>query len=334
MSDVLRETSAFVIESLDDPWKAGVERWAVAQPGADQVLLDVRVSAVSYFDVLFSRGRYQVKPQIPVVPGTCAVGVVRARGDRVAWCDVGDELVVQNPEGGSLAQHILVDRSRAVRLPHGIDSAALVAAVEAWSTMHFAFTERVPLDGSESVLVLGAGGGIGGAAIDVARNAGCKVIAGASSEQTRARALASGAVAVVDVSDKSWTNQVHSLVPAGFDVIVDPVGGDTALAAVRLLASGGRYAVLGFASGDIPRFGTNRILIENRAVVGVDYGDAARSRPDLRVNILSQVVQLIEEGKYRPPQPRVARLDEVEKVFERVWDRSSSDRWVIAFDGS
>lgn len=331
MSDELRETSAFVIRSLETPWRAGVEQWPISRPGPDQVLLDVRASAVSYYDVLFSRGQYQVKPELPVVPGTCAVGSVRARGELVDWCDVGDDLVVQNPEGGSLARNILADRSRAVRIPQGIDPVLLVAAVEAWSTMHFAFTERVPLTGKESVLVLGAGGGIGGAAVDVARAAGCTVIAAASSEQTRARARAFDAAAVVDTSNKDWPRQVANLVPAGVDVVVDPVGGDAALGAVRLLAEGGRYAVLGFASGDIPRFGLNRILIENRAVVGVDYGDATRSRADLRVTVLSKVVQLIVEGKYRPVPPSTARLLEAVDVFEKVWDRSSTDRWVITF---
>lgn len=323
-----------MVSSIDEPWQGRLTHWPVRACDAHEIVVGVTSSAVSYVDVLHARGGYQLRPQAPFVPGTGAAGTVLERGADVDWCRAGDLVAVQRPQGGCMAGRVIGDRSTSTLLPEGIDLPTLVAALEPWTTMHFAFTLRVRLQPADVVLVLGAGGAIGRAAVDIAASRGCFVVGAASSPGGRERASASGAARVVDSSTSDWPAAVRTDETPGVDVVVDPVGGDASLAALRLLRPGGRYAVLGFASGEIPRLGANRILIGNHSVVGVDYGDASRSAPGLRAAVLKEVVAAIAEGRYRPPAPRIAAMARAAEIFERVLDRAEPDRWVLRPDGS
>lgn len=236
-------------------------------PGPGEVLVAVAAAAVSFVDGLVVRGRYQVRPPLPHTPGSAVAGRVAA----------------------------------VAPLPDGVAAPVAAAAVESYSTLAFALEHRVRVRPGEWVLVLGAGGGIGLAAVDVCRAAGARVVAAASTEAERTAARAAGAQ--VAVGYDALKDRVREVTGGGADVVVDPVGGPPAEPALRSLTAYGRYCVLGFAAGEIPRLPANLVLLRNRGVVGVDWGDWARTRPEDAVALLTGVLGRVARGELRPPEP-------------------------------
>lgn len=277
------------------------------EPMAGEVVVAVDAAAVSFVDGLIVQGRYQVKPMLPYTPGTAVCGRVVTLGSGVDFVEVGDRVSVLSLAGGGFSTHLVAPAEAVARLPVGLPAALAATAIENYSTMAYAFAHRVHVRPGEWVLVLGAGGGIGLAAVDVARAAGCRVIAAASTETKRAAALAAGAEVVIDYTDLK--SQVRDLTEGGADVVIDPVGGPLAEVALRSLTANGRFCVLGFASGEIPRLPANIVLLRNRSVIGVDWGDWARTQPKAANALVPEVLTRIAQAELRPPAPTCLPLE-------------------------
>jgi NADPH2:quinone reductase len=278
----------------------------VAGPG--EVLVEVEAAGVSFVDALIVRGGYQLRPGLPFTPGTTLCGRVAGVGAEVGSPAVGDRVAALVMDFGAHASHVTLPAARAAPLPDGVDPAIAATALESYSTLLFAVTHRVPVEPGDHVVVLGAGGGIGLAAVDVARSRGAHVVAIASSEEKQQAALAAGAEHAVGYEDLK--NEIRRLTGGGAHLVVDPVGGAASESALRALRPYGRFAVLGFTSGEIPKLPANVVLIGNHAVVGVDWGDWARADPDAATALVADLLARIARGELRPPRPALRRLDE------------------------
>jgi NADPH:quinone reductase len=230
---------------------------------------------------------------------------------------------------GGFTSHLVVPAGSAVALPVDVDATVATSAMESYSTLVFALTRRVVIETGERVVVLGAGGGIGLAAVDVARSVGATVVAVASSPEKRAAAVAAGAEVAIDYTDLK--DGIRAATDGGADVVIDPVGGAAAESSLRALRAGGRFCVLGFASGEIPRLPANIVLLRNRSVIGVDWGDWARevAGPEGNAALLADVLGRIARAELHPPQPTTARLDEAGAVLRRYADRAVVGKYVL-----
>ncbi|WP_100498874.1 zinc-binding dehydrogenase [Geodermatophilus chilensis] len=282
-------------------------------PGPGEVVVGVEAVAVSFVDGLMVEGRYQVRPPLPWTPGSAVAGRVRAVGAGVHTAAVGDPVAVLSMAGGGFATDLVVRASALCPLPPGLAPDLAATAIENYSTMSFALTHRVRVEPGEWVLVLGAGGAIGLAAVDVARAAGARVVAAASSAAKRAAAEAAGAEVVLDYTDLK--DRVREVTGGGADVVVDPVGGPLAETALRSLTAHGRFCVLGFAGGEIPRLPANVVLLRNRSVIGVDWGDWARTQPDAATALVADVLGRVARSELRPPVPTRLPLDEAARAL-------------------
>ncbi|QXC60373.1 zinc-binding dehydrogenase [Aquihabitans sp. G128] len=246
-------------------------------PGPGQVVVDVAAAGVNFVDALFVGGTYQIKVPPPFTPGSELAGTVAALGEGVEGLAVGDR-VLSSLGLGAWTTHAVVPAAAVTPVPDGLDLATAAALVQSYCTMWFALTRRTTVAAGETVLVLGAAGGVGLAAIDVARSLGARVIAAASSPEKLADATAMGAEATIAYETEDLKVRARELSAGGVDVVVDPVGGPHTDAALRALGVGGRLLVIGFAAGGIPSLPANQVLLNNRSVVGVDWGGLGHAR--------------------------------------------------------
>jgi NADPH:quinone reductase len=298
----------------------------------------VRIAAesmgISFADGLLVRGLYHVKPPLPFIPGGSVSGVVSAVGADVSGFACGDRVAaVSDTLGGGWCTSPEFRQHCVAKLPDGLDYITATGMLESWGTMNFAFTRRVRLHPGDKVLVLGAGGGIGLAATDLAKATGAVVIAAASSARKLAAAAAAGADHLVDYTQGELRAQVLAIWPDGADYVVDPVGGAQALAAIKLLAERGSYLIVGFASGDIPRLGANRFLISNRSAIGIDWGEEARVAGDGLRGQLAEVFAAYTAGRLHPPRPLVFGLDEVVAALKLAESRQVPGKIVLVPPG-
>jgi len=298
-------------------------------PGPGEVLVEVAAAGVSFVDGLIVRGAYQLKPPLPFTPGAAVAGTVSAVGEGVDPARTGTAVVGTMMGFGGFASHAVLPAISAVPLTEGVTPTIAASALEAYSTLVFAVTHRVAIEKDERVVVLGAGGGIGLAAVDVATSLGARVVAVASSPEKQAAARAAGAVAAIDYTDLK--DGIRAATDGGADVVVDPVGGAAAESALRALRAGGRFCVLGFASGEIPRLPANIVLLRNRTVVGVDWGDWGREIAGLEGNaaLLADVVGRIGRGELHPPAPVEAPLADAAAVLRRYAERTAVGKYVL-----
>ncbi|MGI5166439.1 NADPH:quinone oxidoreductase family protein [Spirillospora sp. CA-253888] len=287
------------------------------EPGPGQVLVAVEAAGVNFVDGLFVEGRYQIKPPLPFVPGGEVAGTVVAVGPEVTDPAPGTRVVALCGLGG-FASHIVVPALAAV--PTGLDAPRAATFVQSYCTSLFALRDRAALRAGETVLVLGAGGGVGLAAVQVAKALGARVLAAASSPEKRKAALAAGADEAVDTAEDVKT-AARALSDGGVDVVYDPVGGGLADPALRALREGGRYAVIGFASGTIPSLPLNQVLLRNRAVVGVDWGAWQLSHPLEQRALLEELLAWAEEGRITPAAPRGEPLEKAAEVLADLRER-------------
>jgi NADPH2:quinone reductase len=295
-----------VIEDADD---------LVAGPG--QVVVDVEAAGVNYVDALFVQGGYQIKPQPPFVPGGEVAGTITAVGDGVepARAAVGQRVIASLGLGG-FASQVLARPHQLFAVPDCMTATQAAAFVQSYCTAQYSLIDRAGLAPGEWVLVLGAAGGVGRAAIDVATAAGAHVIAAASSAERVEQCLAAGADVGVDYSTEDLKARARALAveggstSGGVDVVVDPVGGDRAEPALRSLGTDGRYLVIGFAGGDIPRLPLNQILLRSRKVIGVDWGAWMLGHGDEQRALLDGLLAMVGEGRLHPPEPTARPLDD------------------------
>lgn len=323
----MRTMIRVVCTEFGDPELLSLVEEPDPEPGPGRLLVAVEAAGVSFVDGLIVRGGYQVRPPLPFTPGGAVAGRVLAVGDGVDPSRVGTRVV--GSASGGYATHAVLADGLAATLPDRVAADIAASAFEGYATLVFAVTRRVDIARDEWVVVLGAGGGIGLAAVDVARSLGARVVAVASSPGKRAAALAAGASTAIDYTDLK--DGIRAATGGGADVVIDPVGGPAAESALRALGTGGRFCVLGFASGEIPRLPSNIVLLRNRTVVGVDWGDWARevAGPSDNAELLADVVGRIGRGELDPPRPTAVPLTEAAAVLRRYADRTAVGKYVL-----
>jgi NADPH2:quinone reductase len=298
------------------------------EPGGGKVVVAVRAAGVNYVDGLFVQGKYQIKPPLPFTPGGEVAGDVVAVGDGVDSVAVGDRVLAM-PWLGGFASHVELAAGGVVPIPGALSYGQAAALVQSYGTMLFAFTKRTQILPGEWVLVLGAGGGIGLAAVDVARHLGARVIAAASTPGKLAAATAAGAEATIAYEDEDLKARAREISGGGVDIVVDPVGDRFADPALRSLGWMGRYLVIGFAGGAIPHLPVNQVLLNNRTLIGIDWGawtmrDAAGNQA-----LLAELMELAGSGALHPVEPTEYALDDVVKALTDLQDRKVAGKVVL-----
>ncbi|HEX7659598.1 MAG TPA: NADPH:quinone oxidoreductase family protein [Pseudonocardiaceae bacterium] len=298
------------------------------EPAIDPALVQIEVAAagVSYPDVLLSQGRYQIKPEPPFIPGSEIAGRVRYAPDGSGF-SVGQQ-VAGFPFLGAFAEVVNVDPRLVFPLPPDLSAVRAAAIPMNYLTVHFALLRRGSLQPGETVLVHGAGGGVGTAAVQFAHALGARVIAVVSSDAKAEIARKAGADEVIRVD--GFRAQVAELTGGkGVDLIVDPVGGDRFTDSLRSLATEGRLLVLGFTAGEIPTVRVNRLLLNNTAVIGVSWGGYWRTRVDYLGRQWRELLPLIRSGQIDPVIGTVYPLDEVATALTDMAERRTLGKSVL-----
>jgi NADPH2:quinone reductase len=285
------------------------------------VVVAVEAAGVNFVDGLFIAGQYQIKPPLPFTPGNEIAGRVSALGDGVEGVVLGQRVMATTGLGG-FASHVVLPPQTLMALPDGLDAPRAATFTQSYCTSLFALRDRAHVEAGESVLVLGAGGGIGLAAIAVARTLGCRVIGAASSADKRAAALAAGAEAVIDSASESIKDRAREWAGGtGVDVVVDPIGGPAAEPSLRGLGDRGRYLVIGFASGTIPTVPLNQVLLRNRTVLGIDWGIWSMQHPNEQRTLLADALSMVAQGTLNPVHPTTYPLERVAEALQDLLDR-------------
>jgi NADPH2:quinone reductase len=292
------------------------------------VVVAVRAAGVNYVDGLFVQGKYQIKPPLPFTPGGEVAGDVIAVGEGVVGAAVGDRVLAM-PWLSGFASHVELPVGAVVPIPGDLTYGQAAALVQSYGTMLFSFTRRTTVAPGEWVLVLGAGGGIGLAAIDVARHLGARVIAAASSEEKLEAARRAGAEATIAYETEDLKVRARELSEGGVDIVVDPVGDRFADPALRALKWMGRYLVIGFAGGEIPRLPANQVLLNNRTIVGVDWGAWTMRDPAGNQALLHDLMELAGSGALSPVEPTAYPLDDVVRALTDLQDRKIAGKVVL-----
>ena len=305
-----------------------VEEWDTLVPAEGQVVVDVRAAGVNFVDGLVCQGRYQLKPTTPFVPGSEIAGEVSAVGDGVFGIAVGDRVLVFVGFGG-FAEQVVVPALSVVPIPDGITFDQAAALIQSYCTMLFTLTRRTSLAPGEWVLVLGAGGGIGLAAVDIATALGGRVIAAASTPDKLEAAMAMGAEATIAYEEEDLKVRAREISGGGVDLVVDSVGGRHSEPALRATGHLGRFCVIGFASGPIASIPLNLVLLNNRTVVGVDWGGWTFKDPFGNRQVIGELMEMVAGGRLHPTAPTTYPLDEAAAVMTGLIDRSIGGKAVL-----
>lgn len=291
---------AVIARELGPPDCLSIEDVLVPNPADGEVRIAVRAACVSFVDVLIMAGRYQVKPDLPFTPGTEFAGVVDAVGNGISADLIGARMCA-TAFGGGFAEFAVTALQSASTIPAAMSFEDAAVFRGGHATAFYALVQRGGLAPGETVLVLGAGGGVGLAAVQIAKAFGARVIASASSPAKRDMARRALADAVIDSAADDWRAQVRAHTNGrGADIIVDPVGGSATEQAFRALAWNGRHLVIGFAQGDIPRLPTNLALVKGAALVGVDGRQFEAREPAAAAENMTRLFALYEQGSIRP----------------------------------
>jgi NADPH2:quinone reductase len=324
---------AILVQEHGPPERLRLAELPAPVPGPGEVLVEVRAAPVNYVDLLVVAGSYQFQPPLPFIPGKGPAGVVAALGDGVASLAVGDRVLAM-AEAGGYAEAAAVVADQCYRLPAGMsfDEAASLSLV--YDTAWFALRDRARLMSGETVLVLGASGGVGRAAVQLARAMGGVVLAGISRPERAAAARAAGAAAIVDLSRENLRDRLREEVYAatggrGADIVIDPLGGKVFEAAIRALAWRGRLVVVGFAAGAIPTLKANYLLLKNIEVSGLQVSDYRKRRPEQVAQAYAEIFAFYERGQVRPAPATVFPLAQAGAALALLRDRRIAGRAVL-----
>jgi len=299
----------------------------VAQPG--QVVVAIKAAALNFPDALIVQGLYQVKPLLPFSPGAEFAGVIKAIGEGVGNVKVGDRVIALVPHGG-LAEECAVDARAVIPLPADMDFATGAALLLTYCTSLHALKDIAKLAQGETLLVLGAAGGVGIAAIEIGKLMGARVIAAASSEEKLALCREHGADDTIDYTNEDLRERLDALTgKRGVDVVYDAVGGTHTEASLRATAWGGRLLVVGFASGEIPRIPLNLPLLKERAILGVYWGDWAKRNPTLQQAHLMQLLTWFRDKQIVPPVTEQVPLAGAVAALQRMAGRQVRGKVVV-----
>jgi NADPH2:quinone reductase len=313
---------SLVVEDVPDP-----------VPGKGQVIVDVAGCGVNFPDLLVIQDRYQFKPGLPFSPGGEIAGIVSAVGDDVDGIAVGDRVLASTGWGG-MAERVAVAAPSLVRVPDGVDLVEASGFLFAHGTSHYALKDRGQLREGETLLVLGAAGGVGLAAVELGAAMGARVIAAASSDEKLALCRERGASDAINYATDDLRSRLKELAPHGVDVCYDPVGGDYSEPAVRSMAWDGRFLVIGFAAGDIPRVPLNLVLLKSCQIVGVFWGAfTGRDPKGHRANI-AELLEWWRDGKIKPHISATYPLERAGEAIAELRDRKAMGKVVVTPDGA
>jgi NADPH2:quinone reductase len=299
------------------------------EPKAGEVRVAIRAASLNFPDLLIVQNKYQMKPPLPFVPGSEYAGVVDALGVGVTHLKLGDAVAAFGGTGG-FGTHAVVNAALVMPLPPGFAFDDAAAFILTYGTTHHALLDRGALKAGETVLVLGAAGGVGTAAIQIAKTAGARVIAAASSDEKCALCRELGADATINYSTGNIRDELKALTDGkGPDIVYDPVGGDLAEPVFRSIAWRGRYLVVGFAQGGIPALPLNLALLKGASVVGVFWGDFARREPKANAKALAELAQWYAQGKIKPVIDSRLPMAQLPQAFARMGSRQVRGKLVM-----
>jgi NADPH:quinone reductase len=296
--------------------------------GPGEVLIDVRAAGVNFPDVLITYGKYQFKPDPPFVPGGEIAGLVSAVGPGVAGFAPGDR-VAATMLSGAFAERVAASATMTTKLPDAVSFETGAALLLTYATTMHALVDRARLRAGETLLVLGAAGGVGTAAIELGKCLGARVIAAASTPEKLAHCREHGADFVIDYKSEDLKQRAKALSGGGVDVVYDPVGGDATEMALRTMAWGGRHLVIGFAAGSIPKVPANLLLLKSCDLVGVFWGAFAQRSPAENRAHVERVLGWVVEGRVRPHVDAVLPFQRSREALERLERRQVKGKLVL-----
>jgi len=320
---------AIVCKQYGPPESLSLEELPAPQPGPGEVVVAVKAASLNFPDVLIIQNKYQFKPPLPFSPGSELAGVVKAVGAGVEKWKPGDRVMAFTTYG-AFAEEAKTEASRLVPMPSGMSFETAAAFLLAYATSDHALRDRGGLRAGETLLVLGAAGGVGLAAVEIGKALGARVIACASSDEKLRVCREHGADETINYAREDLRERARALTEGrGADVIYDPVGGTFSEPAFRSIAWRGRHLVVGFAAGEIPRLPLNLALLKGAAVVGVFWGDFARREPDRLAQGLQQLARWHEQGRLRPHISQTFTLAQAPEALKLMAGRSVTGKVVL-----
>ncbi len=323
---------AVLCKAYGPPESLVIEEVEPLKPGPGQVVIGVKACGVNFPDTLIIEGKYQFKPEMPFSPGGEVAGVVKEIGDGVTGVNVGDRVIAFTGWGG-FAEEVLAEAAKLIPIPEGMDFITASAFVMAYGTSHYALKDRAKIQPGETLLVLGAAGGVGLAAVELGKAMGAHVIAAASSDEKLAVCREHGADKCINYANEDLKERVKALTAGrGVDVIYDPVGGNYSEAALRGMAWEGRHLVIGFTAGEIPRIPLNLTLLKGCSIVGVFWGSFTTRDPRRNQEHLRELVRWFQEGKLKPRISATYPLQRAAEALNDLLTRRVTGKAVLVVD--
>ncbi|MDB5732598.1 MAG: NADPH:quinone oxidoreductase family protein [Variovorax sp.] len=320
---------AVLCRRFGPPSSLSIEDMPSPAPGAGQIVVTTHACGVNFPDTLIIHGQYQFKPDFPFSPGGEIAGVVKEVGEGVTAFRPGDRVIAATTYGG-YAEEVVAEAKRTLPIPEGMDFETAAAFVLTYGTSHHALKDRARLQAGETLLVLGAAGGVGLAAVELGKLMGARVIAAASSTEKLAVCREHGADELIDYANEDLRARIKALTHGkGVDVVYDPVGGDYSEPALRSMAWNGRFLVVGFAAGRIPSLPLNLPLLKGCAVVGVFWGGFTRNEPERNQANLEELALWAAEGRLKPHVSARYPLERAADALQALMDRKVQGKVVL-----
>lgn len=306
-----------------------VDDWPEPQPGPDDVQIDIKAAGLNFPDVLIIQGKYQFQPELPFIPGGECAGVVRAVGKHVTRYAPGDRVIGMRGHG-CFCDTAVMPQTALSPVPDGLGFEQAAGVAITYFTTYHALKQRAALRAGETLLVLGAAGGVGSAAVELGRHLGARVIAAASSAEKLAMCRELGADETINYREQDLKTAIKALTGGrGVDVVYDPVGGDYSEPAIRGMAWNGRYLVIGFASGPIPAIPLNLTLLKGCSIVGVFWGRFTEEEPEAHRHNIEELWALFAAGKLKPAINDVFPLEAYREAYRVMTERRARGKVIL-----
>jgi len=320
---------AIVCEKLGMPTDLVYKDCPALEPGSEEIVISIKACAINFPDTLIIQGKYQMKPDLPFSPGSDISGIVKSVGSKVTQFKPGDEIFGVVPFGG-FAEEVFAKTHNIFPKPPGMDYPIAASFLYAYGTSLHALKDRAQLQKGETIVILGASGGVGLAALDLAKNMGARVIACASTKEKLELCKKYGADELINYSDEDLKIRIKELTNGkGADVIFDVVGDKYAEPALRGIAWKGRYLVIGFAAGEIPRIPLNLALLKGCEIVGVFWGRFAKEEPKNNIANSIQIIQWYNKGMIKPYIHKMYPLKDAGSALEEMMNRKVVGKVVL-----
>jgi NADPH2:quinone reductase len=323
---------AVLAKTFGAPEQLMLEELPGRQPAPGEVVIAVKACGVNFFDALIVQGKYQTRPPLPFSPGGEVSGVIRAVGEGVKGLETGMRVLAFVGHGG-YADELVTDAANVVALPAQMDFVTAAAFPITYATSYHALKDRGQLRSGETLLVLGAAGGVGLSAVEIGKIMGARVIAAASTEAKLALAREHGADLLINYGASDLRDRIREATAGkGVDVVYDPVGGTYAEPALRSVSTGGRYLVIGFASGEIPKIALNLLLLKVVSLVGVFWGAFAKAQPQHNAANMAELLAWYTQGRLRPHVSATFQLERYREALDAVMQRKALGKVVLVME--